>query len=292
MAQLAEPARGARFCAPAAVSCPSYSEWLGKFLEHQEVSARLMGRYVNFRLARPLSGVPAHHRAGSLYVCMKTRTTPIASTKTQALARVLAAVTHGYTRVCSGEVPREKLARLATKFDAKYGIAHTKGQRVINRRAGRANTMFAAYSPPEEYLAVGERLPWILLATQGEGVEEEMWVDVIDRPVWLDYELSRHNDAGEVRWTWRRTKSEMTQLYAELGEDVARRRFDEVAKTLERIANQPGFHGVRSQSQALIEYARRRGYKGPVPHLFYVQKVPNGTPLLLVAGANEDECAA
>jgi len=212
---------------------------------------------------------------------MNARKTPIASTKTQALARVLGAVTHGYTRVCTGTVPREKLARLAAKFDAKYGIAHTKGQRVINRRAGHANTQFAAYSPPPEYLAIGERLPWILLATPGEGVEEETWTDVEDRPIWLDYELCRHNDAGEVRWTWRRTRTEMAQLHAELLEDLTRRRLDDVAETLQRIANQPGFHGIRAQSQALVAYAIRKGYKGPVPRLFHVQKVPHGVPLLI-----------
>lgn len=212
---------------------------------------------------------------------MKARTTPIAATKTQALARVLAAVTHGYTRVCMGAVPPEKLAGLASKFDAAYGIAHTNGQRVINRRKGRANTMFAAYNPPAEYLVAGERLPWILLATEGDGIESERWTPVADRPVWIDYELCRHNDAGQVRWSWRRRKTEMTQLYAELSDDLARRRFDEVQRTLERIARQPGFHGVRVQSKALIEYARARGYGAPLPHLFYVEKGSHGVPLVL-----------
>ena len=223
---------------------------------------------------------------------MKARTTPIAGTKTEALARVLAAVTHGYTRVCSGLVPREKLVRLATKFDVKYGIGHGKGQRIINRRAGYANILFAAYSPPAMYLAVDERLPWTMLSTPGDGVDEETWTDVIDRPVWLDYELCRHNDAGKVRWTWRRTKAEMEKLYAELGEDVARRRFDDVAQTLHRVARQPGFHGVRVQSRALIEYVQRRGYQGPVPHLYYVQMVSHGTPLLLTHGKNDPESSA
>lgn len=152
---------------------------------------------------------------------------------------------------------------------------------MIHKRAGRANAQFAAYSPPEEYLAVNEKLPWILLATEGTGVEEERWVDAQDRPTWLDYQLCRHNDAGQIRWTWRRTKPEMTQLYAELGEDLARRRFHEVAKTLQRIANQPGFHGIRVQSRALIEYAQGRGYTGHVPRLFHVQKVPHGVPMII-----------
>jgi hypothetical protein len=220
---------------------------------------------------------------------MKARTTPIAGTKTAALARVLAAVTHGYTRVCSGRVSREKLARLANKFDVKYGIGLGKGQRLINRRAGHANALFAAYSPPEMYLAVDERLPWILLSTPGDGMEGESWIDANNRPVWLDYELCRHNDVGRVRWTWRRTKAEMEKLYAELGEDIAHRRFDDVAQTLQRVASQPGFHGVRVQSRALIEYARRRGFRGPFPHLYYVQMVSHGTSLLLTHGANGHE---
>lgn len=215
---------------------------------------------------------------------MKARTTPIADSKTAALVRVLAAVTHGYTRICSGRVPREKLARLAKKFDLKYGIGHGKGQRIINRRAGHANALFAAYSPPEMYLDVGERLPWILLCTPGDGMDGESWGDVMDRPVWLDYELCRHNDVGKVRWTWRRTKAQMEKLYAELGEDLTHRRYASVAQTLKRVARQPGFHGVCVQAQALMEYVRRRGYQGPFPQLFYVQMVSHGTPLLLTSG--------
>lgn len=212
---------------------------------------------------------------------MKTRITPISQTKTQALARVLASVTHGYTRICTGTVPPERLSALAAKFDARYGIAHTKGQRVVNKRAGRANTLFAAYAPPDEYRVENERLSWMLLATPGEGVETERRQDVIDRPVWLDYQLCRHNDAGAVRWTWRRTSEEMTNLYAELGEDLARRRHDQVARTLQRIANQPGFHGVRMQSMALYAFATARGHKGLKPPLFFLQKVIHGKPLLI-----------
>jgi hypothetical protein len=151
----------------------------------------------------------------------------------------------------------------------------------VNKRAGRANTLFVAYAPPDEYRVENERLPWMLLATPGEGVEAERWQDVRDRPIWLDYQLCRHNDAGKVRWTWRRTAAELTQLYGELSEDLARRQHNAVARTLQRIANQPGFHGVRAQSAALFAFARSRGYEDPVPALFFVQKVAHGTPLLI-----------
>jgi hypothetical protein len=251
------------------VSCARYSACLGENEEHQFVTYRFAGSYGDFR------GAVAIHR-------MKTRTTPISQTKTQALARVLASVTHGYTRVCTGTVPPERLSALAAKFDERYRIANTKGQRVLNKRAGRANALFFAYAPPDEYRVENERFPWMLLATSGEGVETERWQDVRDRPVWLDYQLCRHNDAGEVRWTWRRTSVEMTQLYAELGEDLARRRHDQVARTLQRIANQPGFHGVRAQAIALFEFATARGYSGPLPPLFFVQKVAHGKPMAIV----------
>ena len=55
------------------------------------------------------------------------------------------------------------------------------------RRAGLGNTLFVAYAPPDVYRIVNVRLPWMLLATPGEGVVTERWQDIRDRPVWLDY---------------------------------------------------------------------------------------------------------
>jgi hypothetical protein len=212
---------------------------------------------------------------------MKTRSTPISPTKTQALVRVLSAVTHGYTHLCTGTVPPNRLQALVSKFDALYGIAHTKGQRVQNKRRGRANTLLAVYRPPDQYLAEGERLHWILLATAGVGLEGERLTHVHDHPVWLDYDLCRHNDMGEIRWTWRRTHSEMAQLYAELREELSTQRHAEISRMFERVARQPGFHGVRSQALQLFAFAMCRGYRGAVPQLFFVQKISHGTPFAI-----------
>jgi len=73
----------------------------------------------------------------------------------------------------------------------------------------------------------------------------------------------------------------MTNLYAELSKDLMRRRHDQVARTLQRLANQPGFHGVRAQSAALFAFATGRGYDGALPPLFFVQKVAHGKPLFI-----------
>jgi hypothetical protein len=37
----------------------------------------------------------------------------------------------------------------------------------------------------------------MLLATPVDGVEAERWVDIVDRPVWLDYQLCRHKEFGD-----------------------------------------------------------------------------------------------
>jgi len=50
--------------------------------------------------------------------------------------------------------------------------------------------------------------------TEGDGVESERWTSIAEGPVWIDYELCRHNDTGEVRWTWMLAKAEMIRLYA------------------------------------------------------------------------------
>jgi hypothetical protein len=54
---------------------------------------------------------------------------------------------------------------------------------------------------------------------------------------------------------------------------------------LTRIARQPGFAGVRQQSWNLCEFARRSGYEGEFPHLFYLEKIPHGIPLSIETGA-------
>lgn len=132
----------------------------------------------------------------------------------------------------------------------------------------------------------GVRVSWLLLATAGGGAvwnEETLKSVVDDRLQWLGYELVRHPVRGQTSWTWRRPKEAMAELYAVLTELLIRRRPDDVASTLARIARQPGFAGVREQSWRLCEFARQRGYEGELPHLFYLEKIPHGIPLSIGA---------
>jgi hypothetical protein len=215
------------------------------------------------------------------------RSTPVSTSKSAALSRVLGAVTHGYTRLCTGSVPPEKLAHLALRFHDLYGIAETKGRRVQRQQAGVANTQLAVYRPrsgsPLDRMLEGERLPWILVATDGTGVEAERWTSALDRPCWLGYQLCRHNDAGRVRWTWRLPPGEMKSTYAELTHWLTRHRYDEVSALLMRESRRPGFHGVRTQYFGLVATARQGGFVGDAPAMPFLQKIRHGEPLLISA---------
>jgi len=68
----------------------------------------------------------------------------------------------------------------------------------------------------------------------------------------------------------------MAGWFALLQAQLRRRRFDEVTVSLQRIASQPGFAGVREQSWRLCQFARQHGYQGQLPYLFFLQKVSHG----------------
>jgi len=149
---------------------------------------------------------------------------------------------------------------------------------------------------PESALAVScnstKKIPdsvpevaWALLVTEGAGpvTEQEELGSVFGhcRLSWLGYELVRLPKRGGTSWTWRRSKSEMAEWYALLGDQLAKRKQSAVAETLRLIAQQPGFAGVRSQSWELVQFARSRGYSGEVPFLFHMQKICHGIALKL-----------
>jgi len=205
-------------------------------------------------------------------------TTPIAHSKTAALARVLDSVPKGYHRYTCGTVKADKAEALARKFHGLYGIGCTPAQRLTRKGRGLANSVLVMYWPQD-----AEQVQWLLLVTDGNGMEGETLrlAEEAQRLNWLGYELVRHPSQGRTVWTWRRPKQEMAELHALLAFQAGQRHYAALAETLERIARQPGFHGVRTQSWALFQEARRRGYDGPLPHLFYLQKVSHGERLTL-----------
>ncbi len=204
--------------------------------------------------------------------------TPIARNKTAALARVLDSIPKGYHRYICGVVKPEKAELLARKLHERHAIGATVAQRITRKKHGRANALLVMHYPEGAQLVA-----WLMLITDGELDAPEQLREVTDKPrlVWLGYELARYANRGRTSWTWRRTKAEMAELHALLAEQLNRHHHGAVAETLQRIARQPGFHGVREQSWGLFQEALRRGYSGQLPMLFYVQKTNHGTRLML-----------
>ncbi|MTD33411.1 hypothetical protein [Paludibacterium denitrificans] len=205
-------------------------------------------------------------------------TTPVARSKTVALARVIDCAPKGYTRYTCGTVSSSKANALAQKFHERYGIGCTPAQRLTRRKKGMANALLVMYWPEQT-----ESVEWLLLATHGTGLEGETLREITDKPrlTWLGYELFRRAEHGRTAWSWRRPKEEMQEHFAMIAELCNKRHESALTAYLQRLANQPGFHGVREQSRRLFEESRRRGYRGELPFLFHVQKISHGERLQL-----------
>ncbi len=76
--------------------------------------------------------------------------TPVATSKTAALARVLDLVPKGYTFHVSGQCPAGKALKLARKFHARYGIGCSPAQRLLRKQRGLANAQLVLYWPSFE----------------------------------------------------------------------------------------------------------------------------------------------
>lgn len=204
--------------------------------------------------------------------------TPIARSKSAALARLLDSVPKGYVRYTSGTVKTPKVPALAHKFHERFGIGCTPAQRITRKKHGQASCLLIVFCPPE-----AQQAQWLLLATAGTGLELETLRCVSDKPrlQWLGYELVRHAHKDTTRWTVRCPSADMAEQYALLAELMNKLHTSSVAALLQRLANMPGFHGVRAQVWDLFQEARLRGYFAELPHLFFMQKVSHGDRMLL-----------
>ena len=204
--------------------------------------------------------------------------TPIASSKSAALSRLLDSIPKCYSRYTSGTIKADKVPGLAQKFHERFGIGCTPAQRITRKKHGQASCLLIVFCPPDAAQA-----QWLMLATDGTGLEMETMRRVTDKPrlQWLGYELVRHPHKDTTRWTVRRSSAEMAEHYALLAELQSKHHTGAVGELLQRLANQPGFNGVRTQTWELFQVARQWGYEGELPHLFFQQKITHGERLLL-----------
>ncbi|HRO51642.1 MAG TPA: hypothetical protein PK043_00640 [Alicycliphilus sp.] len=207
--------------------------------------------------------------------------TPIARSKTAALARILDSIPKGYTRYTFGQVPVEKAHKLLEKLHERHGIGCTPAQRIARKSRGRANVILVTYWPSGE---VTTQVHWLMLFTEGELAASEHLREVTDKPrlAWLGYELVRHTARSRESWTFRRPKEEMAEHHAVIAELSNKRLTEQLASYLQSIANQPGFHGVRAQTWSLCQEALRRGCpRERLPYVYFLSKVSHGERLEL-----------
>jgi len=212
--------------------------------------------------------------------------TPISPTPAASLARILDNIPKGYTRHTCGVIKAEKIRKLVEKFRTRHSIHASPEQRFNRKKKGKANALLTVYLPPAKedaaVMTVSDTVPWLLQFTSGELDSPETLTDVTDKPrlQWLGYELVRHAFRGKTSWTWRRSKEKMEGLSGLLVEKCDRRQWREVERFLQHAASEPGFHGVREQTYQLCQAAQQRGYDGPIPHLYYMQKIKHGEPFI------------
>src|SRR5690606_27348065 len=129
-----------------------------------------------------------------------------------------------------------KTLRLIEKFHAKYGIGCTPSQRVTKKKQGLANVALVLYWPEG-----AEIVSWLLLATEGDGLEEEVLSLVTDRRRlnWLGYELVRRAHRGRTAWTWKRPRQTMADAYNELTALLHHRQQKAILELLTRLSRQP-----------------------------------------------------
>ena len=199
--------------------------------------------------------------------------TPISLSKTAALSRVLDSIPKGYRRYTCGTIRPNKVDALLQKFHHLYGIGCTPAQRLTRKSHGKANALMVVFWPEG-----ATEVQWLLLATHGTGLEGESLMNVEDknRLNWLDYECVRYANRNRTSWTWRRPKHEMAEHYLMLSELMNKHYVRATADFLLRLTRQPGYHGVREQTWAIFQEARRRGYTGELPYIFFVQKTSHG----------------
>lgn len=202
----------------------------------------------------------------------------ISPTKTAALSRILDTLPKGYGLWTRGQVAADKASRMIQKFHERFGVACSPAQRTTRKQHGQANAILVVYWPEG-----ADAVEWLMLVTQGSGMESERLhaVDQKPRLAWLGYELVRHTGRGKTIWTWKRPKAQMAELYDVLSAQLNKRHYSLVRDTLQRIANQPGFHGVRQQSWELCQFARSKGYDQELPFLYHLQKVAHGKVVAL-----------
>ena len=209
----------------------------------------------------------------------------IFTTRAPWMQRTCDLVRSGHHWFVQGEIPLERAAYLAEKFERLYDIGLDRLQASRARKDGAASARLLLLALPDK-----NNLAWLLLRTDGNlspaaSEVKEKWRDAYtDRIKYDRFEMVRLPRPGQVKpaYTWRYTRDGYDLIRDSIIMTV-RSKHDEQLKTMiAGIFHSPGFAGIRAQVIKLTdlikaEWSKHRRTGSPMPvipeHLGYVRRI-------------------
>lgn len=199
----------------------------------------------------------------------------VISTVTQTMQALQRHVSRGSFYYVTGEVEASKALALAARFDERYSLTQTTGQRDHTRRKGQATFRFFVWP-----IAGQKKLRWWLLRTDAHHplLSLEKWRDARKNRIewlWL-YELVRTPVDPKLRdkykrpggkkainsqtWTWRIKRDEVDRLKASI-RHWSQYQDNRLPVLIRSLFKSPGFRGIRSDVSGLYFYIKKQHEK-------------------------------
>lgn len=209
------------------------------------------------------------------------------------LQRIADYVRKGYIYSTSGTIAAKKVGDLGQKFHSFYHCFASKNQRMLTKKAGRANCTLLFYIPKISEIDAETVVQWTLLFTAGDSVAHklEKLTDATNPKTKITHhnlelvQLPRPGQATPA-WTWRFDAKHYEHLRDTViaMSKVTRGQTSALEDFLETLAKTPGFAGVRHQVKQLFKLARAsvKRYSADtvelnIPKHRYLQRLENGT---------------
>ena len=209
------------------------------------------------------------------------------------LQRITDYVRKGYIYSISGTIAAKKVGDLGQKFHSFYNCFASKNQRMLTKKAGRANCMLLLYIPHMVEIDADTLVQWTLLFSPGDSVAHKL-----EKPSDATVSKSRikHHNLELVQlprpgqatpaWTWRFDAKHYEHLRDTViaMSKIGHGQTEPLEDFLETLAKTPGFAGVRHQVKQLFKLAKAsvKRYSADnielnVPKHRYLQRLENGT---------------
>lgn len=209
------------------------------------------------------------------------------------LQRIADYVRKGYIYSTSGTIAAKKVGDLSEKFHSFFNCFASKNQRMLSKRAGRANCALLFYTPHIAEIDADTQVHWTLLFTAGDSVafKLEKLSDATNSKTKITHhnlELVQLPRAGQATpaWTWRFD----AKYYEHLRDTViamskiGHGQTGPLEDFIETLTKTPGFAGVRHQVKQLFKLAKAsvKRYSTDnvelnIPKHRYLQRLENGT---------------